>query len=367
MPTKMSIWSNTTFYSENLSNATYIQRSETCDVLDYSFSVKIGLILVFSIILLISLVGNTLIIVIVYKREELRKTTNYFIVNMAVSDFIYPLTVIPTALAQIASSSLQWPIGGVAGLISCKAISFLRGASFAVSTGSLVCIALDRFMAVVFPMKVHLISSRSRRLLIATTWILAVIMNFFDLYATDLQEKNGNSICTYLSNTDLSFKIYYIVRYTHFTGSMIAITVSYCIIAVTLRKQDKSLRGSSVHQKDQRKQQAIKMTVCVIAAFYICNIPLICMHIVLGENQCSFPKILWTLSRVLLYSSPTVNPIICMTFVKCYRQGFKEMTMGWNKCFPTRSNMQTSEPEEITLRDIRIIPGIRENRAFSDS
>ena len=361
----MYLWSNATFYAGNLSNATYIQRSETCDVLDYSFSVTIGLILVFSIILVISLVGNTLILVIVYKREDLRKTTNYFIVNMAVSDFIFPLTVIPTALTQIASSSLQWPIGDVAGLISCKAITFLRRASFTVSTGSLVFIALDRFVAVVFPMKVHLIASRHRRLLIATTWILAVIVNFFDLYVTELEEGNGNIICTYFNGV-FSFKIYYIVRYTLFlTGPMIAITVFYCAIAVTLRKQDKSLRGSSVHQKDQRKQQAIKMTLCVIAAFYICNTPFICMHVILGENRCSFPKILLVVSRVLFYSYPTVNPIICFTFVKSYSQGFKELTMGWNKCFTARSNVEPSEPGEITLRHIRIIPGIRENRAFS--
>ena len=362
----MSFRFNATFCSGNFSNATCSQRKEVCDALDYSFSVKIGLILVFSIILLISLVGNTLIIVTVYKREDLRKTTNYFIVNMAVSDFIFPLTVIPTALAQIASSSLQWPIGGIAGLISCKVITFLRGASFAVSTGSLVFIALDRFVAVVFPMKVHLISSRYRRLLIATTWILAVIINFFELYVTELEEGNGNIICPYFNNGVFSFKIYYIVRYALLLfGAILAITVFYCAIAVTLRKQDKSLRGSSVHQKDQRKQQAIKMTLCVIAAFYICNTPFICMHVILGENRCSFPKILLVVSRVLFYSYPTVNPIICFTFVKSYRQGFKELTMGWNKCFTARSNVEPSEPGEITLRHIRIIPGIRENRAFS--
>ncbi len=77
---------------------------------------------------------------------------------------------------------------------------------------------------------------------------------------------------------------------------MITISMLYCVIAVTLRKQDKALRGSSVHQKDQRKQQAIKMTLCVIAAFYICNLPFMVMH-VLDESECSSFKVLWAFIR----------------------------------------------------------------------
>ncbi|XP_078374362.1 QRFP-like peptide receptor [Oculina patagonica] len=371
----MSVWLNATFHSfsppENFSNTTFSLRNGACDVLDNSFSVRIGLILVFSMILMFSLFGNALIIVIVYKRKELKKTTNYFIVNMAVSDFVYPLTIIPIRLAQIVSSSMQWPIGGLIGLILCKVINFLRHTSFAVSTGSLVCIALDRFLAVVFPMKVQLISSRFRTFAIAAIWILAVTVNSLNFYAYKLVEKNEETICTYLENTAFSYRRYHFVRTILFiVAPLVATTTLYCVIAVTLRKKHKTLRGSSVHQKDQRKQQAIKMTLCVIAAFYICNIPTL-ISLLFDESQitisCSFSKVLWALVRVTFYLSTTVNPIICMTFVKSYRQGFKEVTMCWKNCLTTGKNMENDEPEEINLQDIRIIPGIGENLAFSET
>ena len=60
-------------------------------------------------------------------------------------------------------------------------------------------------------------------------------------------------------------------------------------------------------------------------------------------------------------SVSSMNLIICMTFGQSFRQGFKEITMRWNKCFTARSNMETSQSEEITLRDMRIIPGLGEN------
>ena len=141
-----------------LSNESSTQQNQSsyldCNVFDFPFS-----FLVISLILLPSLIGNTLLITIVFKRPELRNTVNYFIVNMAVSDFVFPLLSIPVRLAAIVSSSWQWHIEGMSGLIFCKFYVFVERVSLAVSGQSLCWIALDRFVAVVFPMKVHLISS----------------------------------------------------------------------------------------------------------------------------------------------------------------------------------------------------------------
>ena len=362
-----SFWFNATELSfnasGNFSNATLGLYYKSCDVLDNSFSVKIGLTLVFSTIILASLVGNTLIIAIVYQRKDLRKTTNYFIVNMAVSDFVYPLSVIPVKLTEIVSSSMLSPFGSSTGFL-CKAINFLAYVSFAVCTGSLVCIAVDRFVAVVFPMKAHLVSSRFRTIVIFAIWILAMMLNAFYLYAFDLVElTNGKTICTYVENSILSFRVYYRAYASIFAiGPLIAITILYCIIALTLRKQDRSLRGASVHQKDQRKEQAIKMTVCMIAAFYICILPS-GFRLFLDESQtaisCSVYKVLWFISYITLYLSSSMNPIISMIYVRNFRQGFKEIIMCWRKCLTTSRNMETSQPEEIALGDVRIVPGSR--------
>ena len=372
MLTRMSpVWFNAAVHvlntSGNFSNTTFSLHAKGCNVLDNSISVKLGLILVFSTIMLSSLVGNALILVIVYQRKDFRKTTNYFIVNMAISDLVYHISVIPLRIAKIASSSTRWPLSSTTGVF-CKAIKFLASTSYAVSAGSLVCIAVDRFVAVIFPMKAHLVSSRLRTIVIAAIWILTGMINALLLYAYELVElRNGETTCTYLNNLIFSFKMYKKVRIGLFIiGPLITITILYCAIAVTLRKQDRSLRGASVHQKDQRKQQAIKMTVCVIAAFYICIFPSALLN-VLNENQisCSVFKIIRFISDAMLYLSSSMNPIICITFVQNFRQALKEIFMCWRKCFTTRRNMETSQSEEITLRDMRIIPA-GENLSFNE-
>ena len=99
----------------NFSNESSSLQNITCNFRNNSFPVKIVKIVLYSLILLSSLVWNTLLIKVVHKRKELGNTINYFIVNMAVSDFVYPLTHIPVQLTQIAASSWEWRITGTAG------------------------------------------------------------------------------------------------------------------------------------------------------------------------------------------------------------------------------------------------------------
>ena len=80
----------------------------------------------------ISSVGNILIIVVVHKRKELRKTVNFFIANMAASDMTFPLIYMPIIISNEATGSLEWNVRGMAGLILCKLAFFLQHISLAV-------------------------------------------------------------------------------------------------------------------------------------------------------------------------------------------------------------------------------------------
>ena len=155
-----------------------------CENFDVSYPVKISKLVFLSIILLSSLVGNALIINMVYTRQELRKTINFFIVNMAISDFVFTLVSIPLRLAGIAARSyFQWPVIGKAGLILCKLSVFFPSVSFTVSVQhlqSLVWIAFDRFVAVVFQINNYLISLIFRAFAIASTWMVVMIFNSTD-------------------------------------------------------------------------------------------------------------------------------------------------------------------------------------------
>ena len=154
----MSLENNKTI-SVTGNETTLGQQNRTCFDVE-SNAQRISKVCAFSFILLGSFFGNIFVIIIVYKRRDLRKTMNYFVVNMAVSDLLFPLVVIPDQITKIVTDSWYWHVGGILGLTLCKLFYFASLVSLIVSVQSLVWIAVDRFVAVVFPLKFALISSK---------------------------------------------------------------------------------------------------------------------------------------------------------------------------------------------------------------
>ena len=133
---------------------------------------KIGFTFTYCLIFLVSLAGNSVIGIVVYKTKTMRKPINFLIVNMAMSDLLFPIFWIPWDIQELYINS--WLIGGPLGQALCKLSMFLPYVSMAVSTQSLVLIAVDHFGAVVFPLCSPLISSKLCPFFILATWIIAM-------------------------------------------------------------------------------------------------------------------------------------------------------------------------------------------------
>ena len=79
---------------------------------------KIGKSFANCLIFLVSLAGNAVIGIIVYKRKTMRKPNNYLIVNMAMSDLLVPIFLIPWEIQKLYIDS--WLISGPLGQALCN-------------------------------------------------------------------------------------------------------------------------------------------------------------------------------------------------------------------------------------------------------
>ena len=152
--------------------------SWSCSKLINPVADKIGQTIAYNLILLNSLVGNSLIVLLVYKTPALRKPINILIANMAMSDLHSPIFLFPVRLSDLHVGS--WLIGGNLGQALCKIHGSLAVISMLVSIQSLLLITVDRFGAVVVPLRSPLIRHKVWPYLIVVTWILAAV--FFSLY-----------------------------------------------------------------------------------------------------------------------------------------------------------------------------------------
>ena len=346
------------------------QQNSSCIFVD-SIAERISKLCAYCVILLSSLFGNIFIIIIVYKHRDLRKTINYFIVNMAVSDLLFPLIVIPVSITGLASESWHWRVSGILGSIFCKLYNFAGAVTFHVSSQSLVWIAIDRFVAVVFPIKLGLISPKIRTTAIVSTWIFAGLLNSPSLITADVVvHDNKNALCNQTGSVDdphVTTAIKLAQSSLLFIAPLVVITVFYTAIAIALKRQNRTLTDTAQNlqrHSEKKRRQAIRMAVIVVALFYICVIPSTLLYFAsYWSLSCASQRLFYSLASFAFSSSSTVNPIICLSFVESYRRGLRNIL---RPCLKTLDNM-TAKREQVTLKEVKNLSGESCRRVLKDT
>ena len=121
----MLSWSNTTELLPLIisSKSPQDQMNATCSFVDSSAE-RFSKLCALCFILLGSLLGNVFIIIIVYKNRDLQKTINYFIVNMAFSDLVLTMNVLPVKITELVTDSRHWHVSGTIGVTFCKLVFY---------------------------------------------------------------------------------------------------------------------------------------------------------------------------------------------------------------------------------------------------
>ena len=138
----------------------------------------------------------------------------------------------------------------------------------------------------------------------------------------------------------------------------LVITSLYSVIAVKLRNQNKNLRCTAAKENDEKKRNAIKMSICIIITYNICVLPymIFAMTYVSGAKLPCLVYGLFGFFTVLgIYLSSTANPVICFIFVKSYRRGLRGL---FSSCPSKERGIQNTERDrkmyEIDLHIIEL-------------
>ena len=370
----MSLRNNTTI-QVTVNEPTLDQQNLECVFASDSTEEKTSKLWAYYVILLGSFFGNVFLIAIVYKNRDLHKTINYFIVNVAASDLVFPLIVLPLHIGQMQADSQHWPINGLSGLMFCK-LSFFAGlVSIQVSAQSLVWIAVDRFVAVVFPLKLGLISKKIRTIAIVSTWIFAGFLNSPSLIVAELVVIGNDTVCKEINYSESFFSdqeantTYFWLQLTFlFIGPLLFITILYIAIAVALKRKNNALANNAPDEKRnpmRNRRQAMRMAVVIVVLYYVCVTPHTLLHLLIyWRTSCAFQRELLLIASFSIYSSPVVNPTICLTFVRSYRRGLRNILCP---CGRMPDKKITKPRGQITLKKMKNLPEQNHPRHFKDT
>ncbi|XP_041483864.1 gastrin/cholecystokinin type B receptor-like [Lytechinus variegatus] len=120
----------------------------------------------------VGILGNLLVIVLLFQRRKKSRATDTLIGALATADFVTSIFMIPLPTAERVPMTIL-------GEVYCRLIfsKFLLFSSSAASIMALTSIAIERYIAVVHPLRCkELLSRRRIRTAIVLTWILGVTL-----------------------------------------------------------------------------------------------------------------------------------------------------------------------------------------------
>ncbi|XP_022825422.1 RYamide receptor-like [Spodoptera litura] len=325
--------------------------------------------LMYSIVFLVALLGNGLVCFVVQTSPRMKTVTNYFIVNLAVGDILMTLFCVPFSFVPMLILR-YWPFG----FVMCKVVNYTQAVSVLVSAYTLLAISIDRYMAIMRPLRPRL-GKAAAKMVVAAVWLGALTTAAPIAVVTQLQRPTPwHKLC----QADICFEQWEHAgqsgQYTcallilQFALPLAALVCTYARIAHAVWGGRPP--GEAQDARDSRlqhsKRKMIKMMVIVVTVFTMCWLPLN-MFIVLwtvheeDERWATWPGMpyMWFACHWLAMSHCCYNPIIYCYMNNRYRRGFKQ-AFGciFRKRLETSSRHRTSMCEGVQMSEIVGVNGM---------
>ncbi|XP_045450152.1 adipokinetic hormone/corazonin-related peptide receptor variant I-like [Melitaea cinxia] len=241
---------------------------------------------IYSTLFAVGAVGNVCVFISLVRSRRRKSRVNLLMTHLVVADLIVIFIVIPLEIGWRTTNA--W----LAGNTACKVFLVLRAFGLYLSSNVLVCISLDRFFAVLYPLRLAVARNRSKTMLIFA-WLVAFLCSLpqalvfrvmhhptvpdfqqcvsFDAFSNQHQELAYNVMCL--------FAMYFF--------PLIVITFCYVCIFCEIHTNSKEISGKSVsngtgriqlRRSDQRplvraRRRTLRMTVTIVSVFACCWLP----------------------------------------------------------------------------------------------
>ncbi|XP_066273532.1 orexin/Hypocretin receptor type 1-like isoform X1 [Branchiostoma lanceolatum] len=201
-------------------------------LLDYLFPkhYEWALIIAYILVFLLALIGNGLVCFVVIRNSHMRTVTNYFIANLSAGDLLVTIICLPPTL--VVDIMETWFFGET----MCKIIPYLQMVSVSVSVLTLCAIAVERWYAIVHPLKFKSTNARARTI-ICLIWVvsLSIMAPLIPMYKTSrtlpAEITDLMTVCDEHWPDPIYGKIYHAAIVMVLFGiPIVLMMVSYCMI-----------------------------------------------------------------------------------------------------------------------------------------
>lgn len=157
-----NLYINSTIFS-NVSN----ESQYTLDLLTFTHESRVEAI-VYGILFLLAAAGNVPVLINLIRNRHRKSRIQTMILHLAIADLIVTFIMIPLEVAW--RITVEW----IAGDVACRIMLFLRAFGPYLSSMVLVCISLDRYSAIVHPLRVN-DAQRRAKIMLCFAWAISFV------------------------------------------------------------------------------------------------------------------------------------------------------------------------------------------------
>lgn len=274
----------------------------------YSEAAQIGITTAFCFLVIADLIGNSLVCMVVLRNRVMRTPMNYLLVNLAAAD----MTVAVFIAARYIFTLIFAHPKGTAGDVVCQ---LFTGEAFVwvgalASAFSLVCIALERYLAIKFPYdeRKRITTTKLKRI-VALGWVLAASWNMpLFMYA---RYDPISEFCLFqwpAANFAQIHSPLCAVVYGVLPITVMIYLYSKLVYKLWFRPTAKSTMVQQTKLRYCKKSSRLVVTVSVI--YSICWIPVLVVYVFSSFSTQQLYSAVHTTSIVLVTLNSAINPVL---------------------------------------------------------
>ncbi|XP_043986963.1 trace amine-associated receptor 13c-like [Gambusia affinis] len=283
-------------------------------------SVSLVFHLTLSSISLLTVFSNLLVIISIYHFKRLHSPTNILLLSLAVSDCLVGFLI----SFQIVLIDGCWYLGD----IMCALYIILDYIITSSSTGTMVLISIDRYVAICYPLHYFSkVTTERAKMCVSVFWMCSILYHCV-LLRDNLQHPGRYKSCSGECVVFLDYIGGIFDLLSCFICPVTVIIILYVRVFVVVVSQGRamqshvaavSVQGSvKITAKKSEMKAAITLGV-VVVVFLMCTCPYFCVSLIAEDAAVSASSATF----ILFYFNSTLNPLIYALFYPWFRKSIK--------------------------------------------
>ena len=225
---------------------------------------QLFLIALYSATTLLAVVGNGLAIIVFATGSRSRTSSlRHFLISLAVADLVMALFCMPFTFTM--TILLDW----VFSPLLCPVVLFLQTLSVTASVATNVAIGIDRYCAVVRPLRAHTSAPR-RRLVIVIVWLVSALLSSVQLFVAREQsfpDSDRKNCLELWPQPEVVFRRGYtcFLLLTNYFVPVVVLSVTYGSVCRHLRRRSRPGNRDAIRDEQQNKStRKVSVLLCVL-------------------------------------------------------------------------------------------------------